>query len=370
MKVFFVFIVRIFIKFLSMFVNFFSENATVSIMKHICKAVETSSSYVTFLVKSKISTNIPLVGDLNKSCNLAIVMQGPICTQNDMTVNSILFYKKVYPHALIIVSTWEDEPADRLERLSNLGVKVVRSKRPLNSGILNVNFQLVNSLAGIKEAKKYGCTYAVKTRTDQRICKSYIFDSMISALNAFPSKCNCQKGRLIVLGMPAGSMFAPYNISDFMYLGYTDDLIKLFSAPLDKRRDDDNDNVRRHIFSATRRQNAEEMFAPEIYILKHYCCDILNCDCKNTVENFWEIVKNNLICFGMKDVDIMWEKYDRLYDLNFFYASYYEKTDSTDRMDTLNFDFFNWFNLYSGNTIFDKKFEKYADTTAVAKKNR
>lgn len=65
-----------------------------------------------------------------------------------------------------------------------------------------------------------------------------------------------------------------------------------------------------------------------------------------------------MICYGYKDVGLMWNKYDAMYDLNFYEASYYGDRDSSERLQTMCFDFFNWFNLYSDNIRYDKKYEQ------------
>lgn len=361
-KIYFV-MTKIYIKLLYLFTSIFTKNANTGMMHGICKAMSNKTSYVAFQIKPWASADIPLVDGFNTSHSFAIVLQGPICTKNDMTLNTILFYKKVYPYAVIIISTWEDEKVEQFEKIKD--IVIIRNKKPLHNGIDNVNLQLVSSLTGIKKAKELGCIFSVKTRTDQRICKPYIFDLMISALGVFPSNHNCQKGRLITLGMQRGGMFMPWFVSDFMYLGYTDDLIKLLSVKLDYRKE--VKNPREITAFMTRRQNAEQMIAPEVYIFKHYCKDVLKCQCADSIESFWESIKKYFICFGMNDVDLMWEKYDWLYNLNNNTGAYYGKKDSLDCIDTINLDFFNWFNLYSGNIIYDKKYEKYADVATSAR---
>ncbi len=352
---------KLYIKLLYSFIGIFSKNADERILHYISKAVSTKDSYVAFQIKPRASVNIPLVEGLNRPHSLAIVLQGPICTKDNMTLDTILFYQKVYPYAVIIISTWEDEPVEQFEGIKN--IVIIKNKKPLNSGIFNVNLQLVSSLAGVKKAEELGCLFSVKTRTDQRMCKPYIFDSMIAALNVFPSEHSCQRGRLVVLGKPRGGMFMTSFASDFMYCGYTEDLIKLLSVKLDGRKE--GANFREINLSMSRRWNAERMFSPEIYIFKHYCNDVLHCPCEDTVESFWNIVKDYFIFFGLKDVDLMWDKYEKLHDLNNITGAYFGHSDSADRVDTLNFDFFNWLNLYFGNIVYDERFEKYTDVALV-----
>ncbi len=324
----------------------------------ICQALENKSEYVSYQIKPKNTAEIPIIEGLDQSHSFAIVMQGPLCKKDDMTINTILFYKKAYPFAKIIVSTWNDEAKEDLNRIAEFGAIVVTSDKPSNSGIMNVNMQLVNSLAGVKKAKEIGCEFAVKTRTDQRVCKPFIFDTMISAIKLFPGSKG-QKGRLVTLGVCDGGMFTPYYICDFLYLGYTDDLLSLFSAPFDEREEDKT--LRNSNMFLTRRQLAEQARAPEIYILKHYCKNFLKLSGEDTVKEHWNVTRNYLICYGMNDVDLMWNKYNGLYNLNYYSSAYFNGQDSSKHLRTMCFDFFNWLNLYTGRIQYDKSYEQYAD---------
>lgn len=338
------------------------------LMTSVCKAVETRKVFVSYQIKPKDTTEIPILKGLNQSHSFAIILQGPICVKDNMTFNTICFYKEVYPNAVIIVSTWDDESEEYMDRLVRLGATVVRNSKPEKSGVLNVNYQLVSSLAGVKKAQEMGCEFAVKTRTDQRVCKPFIFDSMISAINLFPNTSDKQKGRVVALGVCSGGMFIPYHTCDFLYLGYTEDLVQLFSVSLDYRTC--NEELRRRFNISTRCQVSRQMLPPEIYILKRYCRDILDISCEDTVKSYWEIVKNNLICYGMNDIDLTWSKYDRLYDMNFYSSRYYGATDSPMRLDTMCFDFHTWLNLYMGNIKYDPDYEKYADVTLFARNDK
>lgn len=267
--------IRVYIFIISSLNKIFSKKRDVlsSTMLYICKAIETKNKLVSFLVRPKNPESIPILDGVNQCNSFAIILQGPICKKDAMTVQTILFYKKVYPLARIIVSTWDDEQEDTLKEMARLGAVVVTSKKPELCGVYNVNLQLTSSLAGVKKAKEMGCEFVVKTRTDQRVCKSFIFDTMISAVKYFKSDNVGQKGRIVALGGGNGGMFIPYHLSDFLYLGYTDDLLRLFDISLDCRHFDVD--LYKKIDSLTRLQYAEQMVAAEIYILKNYCINIL-----------------------------------------------------------------------------------------------
>lgn len=358
----------IFIKLQSCIISLFTKEKEPSqfVINYICKAAATKERHVFVQIKPKDTTEIPILSGLEQSHSFAIVMQGPVCIHDDMTYNTVKFYKQTYPHAAIIVSTWNDEPTENIARLTEQGAIIVRSEKPVHNGLMNVNYQLTNSLAGVKKAKELGCEFAVKTRTDQRICKPFIFDAMLSSINMFPSISEKQRGRVVTLSNCHGGMFIPYHICDFLYLGHTEDLIRLFSSPLDQRKIDSRS--RRDIGLKTRRECSAQMLDPEVYIMKHYCMDVLGLCCEATVESYWHVVKNYLICYSMKDVDLMWNKYDRLSNLNYFTSAYFGKNDTPERLLTMGFDFFNWLNLYMGNIKYDTRYERYADVTLFTKR--
>ena len=101
------------------------------------------------------------------------------------------------------------------------------------------------------------------------------------------------------------------------------------------------------------------VLAPEVYIMKNYF-QLLGCAGDDTIKDYWTGVKNNLICISMKDLDIVWPKYEERYRMHHYYGNYFED-DSRDKLKTENFDFENWINLYSGILQYRPEYEKYAD---------
>ena len=50
---------------------------------------------------------------------LAIVLQGIVAIQDDCTLETVRLYKKIFPSAIIILSTWDftsDEPVAKIQR--------------------------------------------------------------------------------------------------------------------------------------------------------------------------------------------------------------------------------------------------------------
>jgi len=163
----------------------------------------------------------------------AIVMQGPIKTRNDFTLESLKLYKKYFNNALIILSTWEGEDAHTIEGARAIGVEVILNSVPTLPTFMHVNMQLTTARAGLLRASAMKKKYALKTRTDQRIyhIRSLIFLS--SLLKDFPLTVAAgkQKGRLVALGAydPATKP-KPYHVYDNLIFGYTEDVLLYFGA--------------------------------------------------------------------------------------------------------------------------------------------
>ena len=231
-------------------------------MTEACHIAENSQYQLAFRKIPKKYDDVPML-DYRTNISYAIVMQGPIRAEENFTLTTVKYYKRAFPQAHIIVSTWDDESKDIIEQIEKAGAYVVLNSKPECTGTLMVNYQLVNSLGGIKKAAELGAEYIAKTRTDQKICRLHFLDYCTALLQNFPNQSDESKenGRIVTLSMTYGNLFYPYLISDFFYFGKTSDMLKLFSIPLDTRE--------RYIKikkNATRREFSKLMIAPEVYI--------------------------------------------------------------------------------------------------------
>lgn len=285
----------------------------------------------------------------------AIIMQGPIRRQDDFTLETVKFYKKYYPEATVVISTWNDENVDVIKKLENNGAIVILCNKPKSGGHLNINYQLKSSYEGIKYAKDKGFKYVAKTRTDQRISKKNVFYTLISMIQKFPTyDKRVQNSRIVSLSMNYGNMFYPYFMSDFFYMGTCDDMTNLFDGILDSRIPFNMPK------DSSKRQYAILEYAPEVYIMKRYLKK-LGCTGDCTLKDYWDGIKKYLICIDMKFLDLYWPKYEGKYNLHTFYGDFFDVDDSQDNAKTDNFDFVNWFNLFSELLVYKFEYEKYAD---------
>lgn len=334
---------------------FFSES---------CKVFEKYQNYFySYRLRPKEAAQIHtknFCNNLEDRC--ALVMQGPIEKEENFTLETLMLYKKMYPRLNIILSTWEDEDKDYLEKIKKIGVLVIQSNKPENAGYFNRNLQLKSTKKGIEKAKELRVDYIFKTRTDQRFYKPDILSFFISLLEVFP--CNdflpFQKKRIIALEISAHkNIFNLYFVSDFLFFGCTEDMVQLFSIPYDNRKKEEYEQAAEEKLTA--KQGAEIKLNTEIYIMSEYLKS-QGIKPEFNIKSYWEFIKSCLIFVDYEMVGFYWLKYDYRYCDNVRNGSYIkEETENQYFLYLYKFNFENWLNLYSGNLAYKEEYEKFAD---------
>lgn len=343
-----------------------------SLMCSMCKSYEDSSKeFISFRKRAQFSDdmviNYNLNGDISDVC---IVLQGPIKMENDFTLETVKFYKKLYPQCSIVVSTWDTENADILREIEREGATIIKNEKPKKTGLGNMNFQLVSTKAGIKFAESIGAKYVLKTRTDQRMGKYNFLEYMEGLETLFEINDDYlnlgQQQRIIVhQGSTGGNMFIPYFISDFIYFGTIKDIKKLFSIELDEKTSMTYEEREKWIESLNGTVSVMEYYektAPEMKIIKTYIEQYSKRKAENSVKEYWKFVKNYLICVSWDDIGLFWYKYNYQNESDIFHL--FEERDTTDRYLQYNWTFQNWFNLYIGKINYKDEFEKIKEKSS------
>lgn len=251
----------------------------------------------------------------NKFDKIGIVIQGPLKLENDFTYETIKYYKKVYSECIIILSTWEDERKNVLEKIEELGVRVIRNEKPLSGDINNFNYQIISTREGIKVAEKMKCKYILKTRTDFRIYDTGIDKFLISLLETYPSNNINQNKRIIGIGL--NIRFYDPSFSDLFQFGTIEEIKRMWNIDLN------SDNTAASIYENINKDKYEEYMIkyssierynnvsyPEGYILKNYL-NSLNVDIGKNLENYYKVLKDNFIIIDMEMINLYWDKYSK-----------------------------------------------------------
>jgi len=191
-----------------------------------------NGAFTTKETKPVTADEYKALSDVARNRNkVAIVLQGPLKTDWNFTIETIKIYKKNFAGCILIVSTWETENPDALKTIENLGAVVVRNTVP-GPSFLNMNHQIISTIAGLRCAKQMGAQYVLKTRTDQRLYETNIPEFLINIMKQFPlrKKIHGQKHRLITTSFNTFK-YRLYEPSDMFLFGDVDDVINYWSCP-------------------------------------------------------------------------------------------------------------------------------------------
>jgi hypothetical protein len=199
--------------------------------------------FMTSRARPKAAAAIGLAADASPRYSLqpalhtekaGIVIQGPIWSADDFTVETVRLYRRHMPDSKLILSTWNDTPRQDLDRIAAEGAEIVLNDKPGMPGPYNVNMQIASAAGGMRRAAELGVEWVIKSRTDQRLHHPTVMSSLISMAHLFPplgDAAETQKYR--VFGMAGGTFkFVPYHLCDQTVFGHIDDMLAYWSPPL------------------------------------------------------------------------------------------------------------------------------------------
>jgi len=245
----------------------------------------------------------------------AIVLQGPLHRENDFTVETVRRYRTNFPHAPIVVSTWNDQRGPDTERLEALDAVVVTQDPPAFRGVQNANLQMLSATLGVQEAARLGATYVLKSRTDQRAYSERLLGLLRSAVDQYPigRDGGSQRQRVIALSLNSFA-YRMYGVSDMFTFGLVEDVRRYWDGTLDTR------SIPEPIETFTHREFAE-MRVCEV----RYCTDFLSRTGWSlgwSLEDSWRAISERFLILDAATVDLIWPKYSvredrwRTYDGN------------------------------------------------------
>ncbi|HEX8915872.1 MAG TPA: WavE lipopolysaccharide synthesis family protein [Humisphaera sp.] len=261
---------------------------------------------------------------------IGIVLQGPITVADDFTLETVRLYRRHFPTADIIVSTWADEDAGQVAQLRDAGTTVLLNEKPSMSGHCNTNYQLASAVAGIRECAARGLPIALKSRTDQRMYAPNALSFLHAALTTFPPHPGFnQKGRII--GVSTNTLkYRMYGLSDFLTFGYTDDLLEYWSCDPDTRTIQHN---RPFTIGEHARDNLCETYFATAYLRR------IGREIRWTLADSWDAFAAHFCIIDHNSLDLFWPKYHR-------WSEYRRLSYDRTRSDT-EMTFADWLLLYA-----------------------
>ena len=313
---------------------------------------------------------ISVESETDAQSRTAIIMQGPLIAKDDFTLETVKIYEKLYPGTTVIVSTWEGENPKIIEQLQRLhSCEVLVNKRPEFSGVLNLNYQVASTVAGLKRAKKLGKEYAFKSRCDFRFLRIGLINYFVALCKAFPvdTAVPYQKQRIIVGGDVLASSFRAFWVADRFSFGTLEDMLAYWDYELDEvdRPRPVMAKLKEEAPDKTWKAVTEAGLCAEPRIIRNYIMRMEGKEPECTVKEYWEILKKQFITLSFEETGASWQRGidPPLVDTE-WQGIYYGQNDSADKCLCYNWDFVKWFSLYRGNLQYKPEYEAFQETNS------
>jgi hypothetical protein len=293
--------------------------------------LELKSNFLTIHLRPKsVQVSGTFSDKLINHQNVCIFLQGPVLKSDDFTLETIKLYKKLFPECSIVLSTWKEESGEYLNRIKKEKIKIILNTPPKLSGIANINYQICSSKAAIEYAKKAGCEYVLKSRTDQRMYSPSAIEFILNLLHYFPSKKK-YKQKFRIMGVSLNTFkYRLYSLSDMLLFGQIDDMLTYFSPPLDERMEMPKP---KNLLEVSK-QNLCEVYLASNFLKR------TGFKLEWTLGNSWKAFAECFLVFDAEAVDLYWPKYT--YFTEYRYRTY-EKLYNNQLL-----DFKEWFNIATG----------------------
>lgn len=220
----------------------------------------------------------------------ALIIQGPIIKDDYFTLNTVMFYKNIFPKCHIILSTWDDYDCIEFEEFCT----VIKSNKPDKPGMSNINYQLISTSNGLKKARELNCKYVLKTRTDQRIYSKDIDTYFKNLL-----KTNLYSGQKLIILNFNTFKFRLYTPSDMLMFGEIDEMMLFWSNLIYSEKS--HKKLESQILNS-------KITCPESYLFLSFLI-------KKNEKIFWNLnhsimlIVKYFIIVDKNTVDLFWPKY-------------------------------------------------------------
>jgi hypothetical protein len=302
------------------------------VAKNIIQVIEADQKkFITYHCRPIRSVEIETRADNVKNTRkLAIVIQGPVLRDNDFTLETTKLYKKHFPRAIIILSTWEEESPETIKEFGDLGIEVILNEKPDYVGVSNINLQIVSSGSGVSRAHELGAKYAMKTRTDQRMYAPNAGEFLYNITETFPINCPKQKERIV--GMSLNTFkYRLYGLSDMFTYGHIDDMLLYWNPDLDQRVMAMTDGI-----GDTPRKFSQLRLC-EVYLATEFLAKIGR-EMRWSLKDSWQVFADHFCVVDKEQLDLFWPKYNRL--------EYPQQTYTVSRNSKQELTFRDWLNIY------------------------
>jgi len=266
--------------------------------------VENGKSFVTFRSRAIFSQKIDRLSRFETNPDTAIILQGPIMKKFSFTLESVKLYGQIFPDSPLIVSTWTTERKESIQELQKWGAQVVLTQPPVTSGIGSHNLQMFSSNAGLMFAQSLGSSFALKTRSDQRIHNPNSIKMMKRLLELFPLRetDEPQKARIVATSFSSFA-YRLFGLSDMLHFGRTDDLLQFWDGSEDIRDGFEDLGTPSPSSRQVVKQNVAETYFMTNFLKR------TGWSIEWTLENYWSACADRFVIVDSGSLDLFWPKY-------------------------------------------------------------
>ena len=305
----YIFYIGIILCFSFIFVIYLLKKKILVFLHFFTRFFETSNyffSYRLFNKKQKIFKHNKL--ERKPTEKFAIIIQGPLINEDNFTVETIKFYSKLYPEIPVIFSSWKKDIDQIKSEKFKKKINLISNGLPSYSGYKNINLQSVSSKKAILFAKKIGCKYVLKTRSDIRIYSLDFKDYLIDLIKFYKINKSInlkQKERIITTSFTL--RYRLYGISDMVMFGNIYDLYNYFNILTTPKEEKKFLNSILRLKFRDQTYFLQNEFCPEIYLFNEFFKK-MRIKLKWTVNDSIKKISDNFIIIDNQSLSIYWKK--------------------------------------------------------------
>ncbi len=189
--------------------------------------------YLTYVARPILADDINTWSDLSPDggAGTAIILAGPMVYENHFTYDTIRLYRKHYPEALIILSTWADQEAkDYLKDVQDDKTLIELSERTDEQDDIQYRNQVHTAL---QTASEWGVTHVLSTSSQHRLYAPNLIDYFKGIQKTFPLPADHPQKKRIITSNHVAAKYIPYHINAAVMFGHMHDMLNYWAAPND-----------------------------------------------------------------------------------------------------------------------------------------
>ncbi len=242
----------------------------------------------------------------------AIIIQGPLINKNKFTLETIKFYSNLYPETPIIFSSWKNDINQLKNEKLKKNIKLISNVLPSYQGYKNINLQSISSKNAILKAKKLGCKYVLKTRSDMRIYSLNFIEYLIDTIKFYKINKNLnlqQKERILTTSFTL--RYRLYGISDMIMFGNIHDLYNYFDILTTPELENNFSKFLLKLKFKDQNYFLQNEFCPEIYFFSKFFKK-LKIKLNWSVVDYLKKISDYFIIIDNKSLSIYWKKSNKI----------------------------------------------------------